>query len=272
MSFLKQKYLGINSIVNAKLSQIPTKTFKGRLSSGTGNVEDVSLRDLVLEIMNNYLIAQNDFESGVLSPWSATNSGAGAAVAIITPPDTAAVGVVQCSTGTTATGYSGLRYNATVSMFTGADGELVSITKMRIPTLSTATQRFSLRIGFGDSLTSADHTDSCGYFEYSDNVNSGRWVIATANNGTRTKTNTTATVPANAWIYLKTVTNTTGTLTEFYVNDILVGSISTNIPNTSARAFDYTCFIIKSVGILTSLTMLVDRCFIAKERTDVDNY
>jgi hypothetical protein len=157
-------------------------------------------------------------------------------------------------------------------MFMGAAGELVSITKMRIPTLSTATQRFSLRIGFGDSLTIADHTDSCGYFEYSDNVNSGRWVIATANNGTRTKTNTTATVPANAWIYLKTVTNTTGTLTEFYVNDILVGSISTNIPNTLARAFDYTCFIIKSVGILTSLTVLVDRCFIAKERIDVDNY
>lgn len=272
MSFLKQKYLGINSIANPKLAQIPTKTFKGRLSSGTGNVEDVSLRDLLLELYNYYLIADNDFESGVLSPWATTNLGTGAAVAAVTPTDNSSVGVVQCSTGSSSTGYSGIRFTANVSMFIASGGELISITKLMIPTLSTATQRFRLRVGFGDSITSADHTDSCGYFEYTDNVNSGQWVIATANNGTRTKTNSTVTVPANAWIYLKTVTNSAGTLTEFYVNNTLVGSISTNIPNTLARAFDYTCFIIKSVGILTSLTVLVDRCFIAKERIDVGNY
>lgn len=272
MSFLKQKYIGTNYVTNVKLAQIANKRIKGRLSAGTGDVEDISLRDLLLEVNNYYLIAQNDFESGVISPWSTANSGIGAAVTAVTPTDKLSVGVVQCSTGSNSTGYSGIHFTAGVSMFIASGGELISITKLMIPTLSTATQRFGLRVGFGDSITSADHTDSCGYFEYTDNVNSGQWVIATANNGTRTKTNSTVTVPANAWIYLKTVTNSAGTLTEFYVNNTLVGSISTNIPNTLARAFGYTCFIIKSVGILTSLTVLVDRCFIAKERIDVGNY
>lgn len=272
MSFLKQKYIGTNYVTNVKLAQIANKRIKGRLSAGTGDVEDISLRDLLLEVNNYYLIAQNDFESGVISPWSTADSGIGAAVTAVTPTDKLSVGVVQCSTGSNSTGYSGICFTANVSMFTASGGELISITKLMIPTLSTATQRFMLRVGFGDSITSADHTDSCGYFEYTDNVNSGQWVIATANNGTRTKTNSTVTVPANAWIYLKTVTNSAGTLTEFYVDNTLVGSISTNIPNTLARAFDYTCFIIKSVGILTPLTVLVDRCFIAKERIDVGNY
>lgn len=271
MSYLKQKYIGTNFITNVKLAQITNKRFKGRLSVGTGNVEDVSLRDILLKIAANYLIEENDFQSGVLAPWATTNNGAGSSVALITSPDVEATGVVQCNTGTNAAGYAGLRYNAAVSMFATQAGELIAITKLRLPTLSTAAQRYTLRIGFGDSLTNADHTDSSGYFEYSDNVNGGRWVMATASNATRTKSSTTVLVAANTWIYLKVITNAAGTVTEFYVNNALVGSIGTNIPSTTARVFDYTAFINKSVGT-TSAAMQIDRCFIAKERIDVDNY
>lgn len=271
MSFLKQKYLGINSIANPKLTQIPTKTFKGRLSSGIGNVEDVSLRDLLLLVEHYYHIAQNDFESGVINPWGTTNTGVGTSNALITPPDTQSCGVIQSSTGNTATGLAGLRYSAATSMFTASAGELISISKVRLPVLSTAAQGFDIRIGFGDSISAADHTDSCGYFEYSHDVNGGNWVIATANNATRTKTNTVVAPLANQWIYLKTITNSTATQTDFYINNNLVGSITTNIPTTTTRAFDYTCFILKWVGT-TARTLLTDRCFIARERTDVDNY
>lgn len=271
MSFLKQKYLGINSIANPKLTQIPTKTFKGRLSSGIGNVEDVSLRDLLLKVQHYYHIAENDFESGVISPWAGVNIGTGASIALVTPPDTQSCGVIQASTGTTATGLAGLRYIAATSIFVASSGELISISKVRLPILSTAAQGYDLRIGFGDSNTVADNTDSCGYFEYSHDTNGGNWVIATANNATRTKANTTVPAVANLWTYLKTVTNSTGTQTDFYINNILVGTINTNIPNTVARAFDYTCFIIKYAGT-TARTILVDRCFLARERTDVDDY
>lgn len=271
MSFLKQKYLGINSIANVKLAQIANKRIKGRLSAGTGDVEDVSLRDLLLLVEHYYHIAQSDFESGVTNPWGTTNLGMGASVAPIAPLDTQSVGTLQLSTGITATGYVGVRYNAGISRFIGSGGELISITKLRLNSLSTATQQYNLRVGFGDSLTSADHVDSCGYFEYTDNVNGGQWVIATANNSTRTKTNTTTAAVSGAWVYLKTITNAAGTQTDFYVNNVLVGSISTNIPNTIARSFDYTCFISKTVGTTASL-LFVDRCFLAKERTDVDSY
>ncbi len=271
MTSTTNKWIDINSITNDRSVQIPSKTFKGRLSSGTGNLEDISLRDLLLKSNHAYLIAQNDFEAGVLSPWAGTNTGAGTSVTTIAPLDNTHSGLVQLSTGVTATGLAGVRYNATNSMFIAGGGELIGISKIRLPTLSTGAQGYRLKIGFIDSFTTGDNTDSCGYFEYSHDVNGGNWVIATAKNSTRTKVNTIIPPIANQFIYLKTVTNAAGTQTDFYINNVLAGSINTNIPTTVARSFDFGCFIVKWVGN-TARTMLVDRCFIARERLDVDNF
>lgn len=271
MANLKQKYIATNSVVNAKLVQVSNKTFKGRLSPGPGNVEDISLRDLTLKHLHNFHIAENDFESGVIIPWSATDNGIGTSNTLVAPPDTESCGVIESSTGISSTGRAGIMYSGTVSMFTGSGGELISISKIRLPVLSVAAQGFDIRVGFGDSLTATDHTDSCGYFEYSHDTNGGNWVISTANNATRTKTNTTVAPVANQWIYLKTVTNSSGTQTDFYIDNALVGTITTNIPTTVARAFDYTCFILKYAG-LSARTMLTDRCVIIRERLDVDSF
>ncbi len=105
MTSTTNKWIDINSITNDRSVQIPSKTFKGRLSSGTGNLEDISLRDLLLKSNHAYLIAQNDFEAGVLSPWAGTNTGAGTSVTTIAPLDNTHSGLVQLSTGVTATGY-----------------------------------------------------------------------------------------------------------------------------------------------------------------------
>lgn len=272
MAYLKAKYIGLNSVSNAKLSQIANKRLKGRLSPGTGNVEDISLSEILLKLSHYYLVIQNDFEQGAAHPWGGGNYGSGSGTMQVVPADTSACGVIACTTGTTSWGYSGIRYSSGVSsIFATQVGELISVTKVSLPVLSTDLQRFTLRIGFGDSFTDYEHWDSCGYFEYSGNVNAGQWVIATANNATRTKTNTTVPAVTGSWIYLKTITNAAGTQTDFYINNVPVGSISTNIPTTQARAFDYVCLIIKTVGS-TSRTLLVDRCFMAKERNDVDYY
>lgn len=271
MTSVRDKYVKRNDITNSRFVQTASELIKGRLNLGTGDVEDIPLRDLLLFIQNKYLIAQNDFEAGVIAPWSTTNSGAGTSNTVLAPIDNTHSGLIQSSTGITNAGYAGIRYNNAVSMFTAGNGELISISKIRLPVLSTAAQGYDLRIGFGDSLTAADNTDSCGYFEYSHDINGGNWVIATANNATRTKANTTVPAVANEWIYLKTVTNSLGTNTDFYINNNLVGSITTNIPTTVARSFDYTCFIVKYAGT-TARTLLTDRCFIARERLDVRNF
>lgn len=272
MTSTTNKWIVINSITNDRSVQIPSKIFKGRLSSGTGNLEDISLRDLLLKSNHAYLIAENDFEAGVLSPWGVTNTGIGTIATTIAPLDNTHSGLLQLSTGATSIGIAGISYRATnsIPIFTAGGGELISISKIRLPDLSTGAQGYNLRVGFIDSFTAADNTDSCGYFEYSHDVNGGNWVIATANNSTRTKVNTTIPPVANQFIYLKTVTNAAGTQTDFYIDNVLAGSINTNIP-TPARSFDFGCFIIKWVGF-TARTMLVDRCFIARERLDVDNF
>lgn len=271
MANLKQKYIATNSVVNAKLVQVSNKTFKGRLSPGSGNVEDISLRDLTLKHLHNFHITENDFEASVYHPWGTTNSGIGTINTAVAPPDTGSCGVMQSSTGTTNIGYAGINYRSAISMFTGSGGELISISKIRLPVLSVAAQGFDIRVGFGDSISPTDHTDSCGYFEYSHDTNGGNWVISTANNATRTKTNTTVAPVANQWIYLKTVTNSSGTQTDFYIDNVLVGSITTNIPTTVARAFDYSCFILKYAGF-TTRSMLIDRCVMIRERLDVDSF
>lgn len=271
MTSTTNKWIGVNSITNDRHVQVPTKTIKGRLSAGTGNVEDVSLDTLLLKLNHQYLIADNDFEAGVLSPWGSTNSGTGAIVSSIAPFDNTHSGLVLLSTGTTATGIAGLRYSATNSMFVAGGGQLISVSKIWLGALSTAAQGYGLRIGFIDSITVADNTDSCGYFEYSHDINGGNWVIATSNNSTRTKVNTTIAPVANQFIYLKVVVNAVGTQVNFYINNVLAGSITTNIPTTVARSFDYGCLILKRVGTTASL-MLVDRCFIARERLDVDSF
>lgn len=272
MTNLKAKYIGANSVVNAKLVQVSNKTFKGRLSPGSGNVEDISLRDLTLKHLHNFHITENDFETSVYHPWSTTSS-MGAVNLQVAPPDTGSCGVIESSTGTGSNnGYAGINYRSSaISLFTGSGGVLISISKIRLPVLSVAEQGFDIRVGFGDSISPTDHTDSCGYFKYSHNTNGGNWVISTANNATRTKTNTTVAPVANQWIYLKTVTNSSGTQTDFYIDNVLVGSITTNIPTTVARAFDYSCFILKHAGF-TTRSMLTDRCVMIRERLDVDSF
>lgn len=271
MTSTTNKWINPNSITNDRLVQIQSKSIKGRLSAGIGNVEDVPLDTLLLKLNHQYLVADNDFEAGVLAPWAATNTGGGTSVTPIAPLDNTHSGVIQLSTGTTATGIAGVRYNATNSMFVAGGGQLISVSKIRLPLLSTAAQGYDLRIGFIDSFTAADNTDSCGYFEYSHDINGGNWVIATSNNSTRTKVNTTIAPVANQFIYLKVVVNAAGTQVYFFIDNVLAGSITTNIPTTVARSFDFGCFIVKWVGNAARI-MLVDRCFIARERLDVDNF
>ena len=49
--------IGANKVTNAKLAQMPTKTYKGRTSSGTGNAEDLTVSqvkaDLAIDNVDN---------------------------------------------------------------------------------------------------------------------------------------------------------------------------------------------------------------------------
>lgn len=115
--------------------------------------------------------------------WTAAQSGTGAASSIVsTNVEANRPGVVQLSTGTTATGRASLALGSLSTFFGGG----INTTEMsvRIPTLSTVAQEYSLRLGYGDLVTGADHVDGI-YFEY-DRLQSVNWRCKTANNSART--------------------------------------------------------------------------------------
>lgn len=186
--------------------------------------------------------------------WTAAQTGTGAASAIVsTNVEANRPGVVQMSTGTTATGRASLALGSLSTFFGGG----INVTEMsvRVPTLSTALQEYTLRLGYGDLVTGADHADGV-YFEY-DRTQSVNWRCKTANNSARTTADSGVLVAAGAWIQLRFVVNAAGTSVQFYINGTLVATNVTNIPITSARVCSPTLIINKTVGT-TASTVLFD--------------
>lgn len=187
-------------------------------------------------------------------PWTSTVSGTGAANTLVTTNQQSnQAGIVQLSTGTTATGRAALAIAPTAHFFGGGVATLE--TYIYIPTLSVVAQEYIIRVGLGDLVTGADHVDGI-YFEY-DRLNSVNWRLKCANNSTRTTTTSSTAVAAGVWLKLKIVVNANGTNVDFFVNGTNIGSVTTNIPITVARVCGPTLIITKSAGT-TALTMLVD--------------
>jgi len=235
-----------------------------RETSGLGTLA-LNQGTLVAESMQAsapYTISQadeysDDFVSPAVTgklPWTSTVSGTGAANTVVTTNGTSNnPGIVQFSTGTTATGRAALALAPTSKFFGGgvATFELL----VYIPTLSDAAQEFILRLGFGDIVAGTDNVDGV-YFEYN-RLTSVNWLMKTANNSTRTTTASSTAVVAGAWVKLKAVVNANGTNVDYYVNGALIGSVTTNIPITVARVCGPNLAIVKSAGT-TARTMLVD--------------
>jgi hypothetical protein len=186
--------------------------------------------------------------------WTSTVSGTGAANTSVTTSSTSNNrGIVQFSTGTTATGRAALGLGTTSQFFGGGVATFEML--INIPTLSTVTEEYILRLGFGDVVAGTDNVDGV-YFEYN-RLTSVNWLMKTANNSTRTTTTSATAVAAGAWLKLKAVINDNGTNVDYYVNGALIGSVTTNIPITVARVCAPTLAMVKSAGT-TARTMLID--------------
>lgn len=160
-------------------------------------------------------------------------------------------GVLQHRTGTTATGNPRFLSTATAGILLGNSSEWRYSTGVRIPTLSTGTQRFTYRTGFMDSGT-ADSVDGC-YFRYVDNVIAGDWQGVCRSNSTESTCDTNIAVTANTWFRLDIVANAAGTNVDFQTAGTTRCSIATNIPTGAGRGTAYGSMVLKSVGTTSSV-------------------
>ena len=140
--------------------------------------------------IQNYYVEIDEFlsDSGGSLNWTAVVSGTGAAITndntLVNSTDQA-IGVYLFSTGTTSTGRAALVKNTACKLFGYAT--FTYKTRLKLTTLSSATQRYTAYFGFIDNSGAGDMTDGV-YFRYIDNVNSGNWQLVARSNTTESVT------------------------------------------------------------------------------------
>ncbi len=195
--------------------------------------------------------------------WSKGNnfSGTGAGYAFIASIDKDHNGVMAIITGTTATGWSSFSTTANSLKFSSVATELtVYEAVIRTDVLSTATQEYIVYFGLGDNIAANTEPTNGAYFKYV-RTTSVNFQICTASAGTRTITTTSNAVPASTYARYKIVVAGNSSAT-FYINDVLIGTIATNINTTNPLA----CFlkIVKTAGT-TSRQWYEDSFFLDKD-------
>jgi hypothetical protein len=172
-------------------------------------------------------------------------SGTAASVTNLPVSELGVYGVWQLGTGTTTTGSASIQAG-NLSSFSLGQGLTTLEWYINIPTLSTITEEFSLRIGFMDSITGAS-TDGM-YFRY-DRLTTTFWRISARANSVSTDA-TTATTVVTGWTRLKIVVNAAGTSASFFVNGTEVSGspLTTNIPTGAGRETTVAASLIKSAG------------------------
>ncbi|MGZ3773035.1 MAG: hypothetical protein ACXVCN_04960 [Bdellovibrio sp.] len=202
----------------------------------------------------------DDFLSAIVASslgWLSSVNGGGATVAsdnttINTTEQ--AIGVMALSTGTSSTGRA--------SLYRGIDQIQIGICalsqswRVKIPTLPDAINNFQVAIGLHDNIgAGVDATDGV-YFKIDRSISTSNWICTTSKASTRTNQITNIPVSTN-YVNLRIDINSQGTQIDFYINNVLAMSISTNIPNASGQINGPLSKIVKSAGLINR-QLLID--------------
>lgn len=214
-----------------------------------------------IRTLNKHLHWEEDFELNAITDSAFTNTanaggGAGQGFTFVTTglgAGQVGVGSLDLGTGTTA---RSTIHKGGLSVFFGG-GVHVFETYIYIPVLSTVTDEYILYTGFADVSGSGDMNDGA-YFKY-DRLTSVNWQMCTANGGAgnRTATASSTAVAATTWTKLRIEVNAAGTRVDYFINDVNIGNVTTNIPTTVARVTSALMKAEKSAGT-TATSVLVD--------------
>jgi len=159
--------------------------------------------------------------------WSVVTSGTGSLIAQVSPDNLAGhPGVIEIRAGTGSGASAMVRSSFPVSQLLLPTGQWEFRVMLRH---SSNVADHVVRVGFGDQATSADDVTNGVYFEL-DNSVSPNWRAACAANSVRTKHDTGFSNGTAAYREYRAVGNAGSTRVDFYVDDVLGTTITTNIP------------------------------------------
>jgi len=202
--------------------------------------------------------AFDDWDEGSVAGnlnWQTVSAGSGSGFAIVATgvdPLLNAAGVVQLNAGTSASGRACIHRGT--ANYLASLGTLEQEWRILPLNLSTPTQRYSLRIGFGDTVAAGDHVDGA-YFEYDDSQGL-TWRCCTASNSSRTKNAGAVLVTNQAFTHLRI--RLMPLAAEFYINGALAQILTTNLPTGAGRHFGVAAKLEKSIGNGVNQALLID--------------
>lgn len=208
-----------------------------------------------------YAAGSNIFESELgWYPYSASSSLPWVPVAPLSGANPGVVANVAFASGDNAL-FLGTSTSTLVPQIVLGSGAVSCNWVVRINTASTGTNRYILRLGFGDTFI-GDQANGC-YFEYTDNVNSGQWVTKTAQASSRTATNT-AVSTTSAFANFGISVNAGGTSVVFTINGTTVRTETATIPTAAITPFIQ---ITRSLGTIAASSVYVDLFYLSESLT-----
>jgi len=170
-------------------------------------------------------------------------------------------GIIQHSTGTGASNFTGYAYGS--SLYIGS-GTISLETYLTVETLSTVTERFMTYFGYAGGSSNYLNIPSGIFFSYDEGGVQFSAGAATPNwkcytrvtSGTVTLTTTSVPVVAAQWYKLRIDINSAGNSVTFYIDNTLVATHTTNIPLVTT-AIAPISIMNKTIGT-SARTMLTD--------------
>lgn len=133
------------------------------------------------------------------------------------------------------------------SIVIGTNVELVFEAAINPQQLSDATNTFTDRLGWLDSVT-GEPVDGV-FFRYTHGTNSGEWECVVRANNVETVADSNVAYAASAWTKLRaTVTGTSSVTFEINGSEVCAGTAVTNLPIGNARATGYGVNHLQTVG------------------------
>jgi len=164
-----------------------------------------------------------------------SNNGTGATATLQTGEATAP-GIIRLATGSgpTSANNSRLQLGQTAGFLLGGATYYLEF-RIRLPSLSNATETFRINVGFYD-VTAGDPVDGA-CFVYTHGTNSGNFVYKVRSNSSTVGSDVNGTVgpAANTWVRLGVLVDSSASTFKFYVNGTLDGTISGSGPTAAGR-------------------------------------
>jgi hypothetical protein len=206
-------------------------------TTGSGNTINVFAPNAIVTLFDDFIGAQQ-----ISAPYLASNYGWNMGQAGPTNNlDNGHPGLILFTNGNFNSCYlfldESFQSSITGNSFILGGGKIVINWVFNIAILSSLASRYILQIGMGDTQFS-DQANGI-YFEYSDNENSGNWIIKTASASTRTTTDTAIAV-TTGWHNAQMTINTAASSVNFTMDGVSLGNITTHIPTTSISPFMQT--------------------------------